>query len=118
MANRTFYPAFSYGFGRVYVEAVGGPWIFLEAGRVVPHVAGGFGLVAGNLTFGPEVGWLDPHAIVCGGGLSNIERLYAEIPLRWTRYVFSDAVRTPLLRARFGDSSGVRGAAWLFPLLP
>ncbi|MCB1632273.1 MAG: ROK family protein [Pseudomonadales bacterium] len=61
---------------------------------------------------------LDPHAIVCGGGLSNIERLYAEIPLRWTRYVFSDAVRTPLLRARFGDSSGVRGAAWLFPLLP
>lgn len=51
-------------FGRVYVEAVGGPWIFLEAGRVVPHVAGGFGLVAGNLTFGPEVGWLDPHAIV------------------------------------------------------
>ncbi len=61
---------------------------------------------------------LDPHAIVLGGGLSNIGRLYVEVPLRWARYVFSDEVRTPLLRARFGDSSGVRGAAWLFPLLP
>ena len=57
----------------------------------------------------------DPHAIVLGGGVSNIDRLYADVPARWQRYVFSDGVDTPLLRNRHGDSSGVRGAAWLWP---
>jgi len=61
---------------------------------------------------------LDPHVIVLGGGLSNIERLYDEVPARWGAQVFSDVVRTVLVPARYGDSSGVRGAAWLFPLLP
>ena len=61
---------------------------------------------------------LDPHVIVLGGGLSNIARLYEEVPARWGAQVFSDAVRTALVPARYGDSSGVRGAAWLFPLLP
>jgi fructokinase/N-acetylglucosamine kinase len=61
---------------------------------------------------------LDPHVIVLGGGLSNITRLYDEVPARWGAQVFSDTVRTALVPARFGDSSGVRGAAWLFPLLP
>ena len=61
---------------------------------------------------------LDPHVIVLGGGLSNIGRLYAEVPARWGAHVFSDTVRTALVPPRFGDSSGVRGAAWLFPLLP
>jgi len=61
---------------------------------------------------------LDPQVIVLGGGLSNIARLYEEVPARWSDYVFSDVVRTRLMPARFGDSSGVRGAAWLFPLLP
>lgn len=56
---------------------------------------------------------LDPDAIVFGGGLSNIERLYANVPQLLTRYVFADAVRTRLLRALHGDSSGVRGAAML-----
>ena len=57
---------------------------------------------------------VDPHAIVLGGGLSNIERLYERVPRLWARYVFSDHVATALLRARHGDSSGVRGAAWLW----
>ena len=57
----------------------------------------------------------DPHAIILGGGLSRIQRLYRDVPARWGRYVFSDAVNTPLLPARHGDSSGVRGAAWLWP---
>ena len=61
---------------------------------------------------------LDPHVIVLGGGLSNIATLYDEVPARWGAQVFSDVVRTALVPARFGDSSGVRGAAWLFPLLP
>jgi fructokinase len=56
---------------------------------------------------------VDPHAIVLGGGLSNIPRLYERVPGLWKPFVFSDRVVTRLLRARFGDSSGVRGAAWL-----
>lgn len=58
---------------------------------------------------------LDPDAIVLGGGLSNMDHLYAEVPRLLTRYVFSDTVATPILRNRHGDSSGVRGAAWLWP---
>jgi len=57
---------------------------------------------------------LDPNVIVLGGGLSNIDRLYANVPRLWTPYVFSDAVATRLVKARHGDSSGVRGAAWLW----
>ncbi len=56
---------------------------------------------------------VDPHAVVLGGGLSNISRLYERVPALWEPFVFSDRVVTMLLRARFGDSSGVRGAAWL-----
>jgi fructokinase len=57
---------------------------------------------------------LNPDAIVLGGGVSNITRLYEQVPQLWTRYVFSDLVSTRLLRAKHGDSSGVRGAAWLW----
>ena len=59
---------------------------------------------------------LDPDAIVLGGGLSNIASLYARVPQLWAEWVFSDRVDTRLLRAKYGDSSGVRGAAWLWPL--
>ena len=58
---------------------------------------------------------LDPDVIVLGGGLSNIERLYANVPARWSPHVFSDRVGTRLVRAMHGDASGVRGAAWLWP---
>jgi len=57
---------------------------------------------------------LDPDVIVLGGGMSNVERLYTEVPRRWARYVFSDHVATRLVRNAHGDSSGVRGAAWLW----
>jgi fructokinase len=57
---------------------------------------------------------LDPDVIVLGGGLSNIERLYADVPRLWLRFVFSDQVATRLARHVHGDSSGVRGAAWLW----
>ncbi|HQT30756.1 MAG TPA: ROK family protein [Thiobacillus sp.] len=57
---------------------------------------------------------LDPDVIVLGGGMSNIARLYDTVPLLWRRYVFSDRVDTRLAPPRFGDSSGVRGAAWLW----
>jgi fructokinase len=58
---------------------------------------------------------LDPDVIVLGGGVSNIARLYREVPLLLGRYVFSDTVDTPIRPARHGDASGVRGAAWLWP---
>lgn len=57
---------------------------------------------------------LDPDAIVLGGGMSNIKQLYKEVPNRWMQYIFSDHVETKLLQAQHGDSSGVRGAAWLW----
>jgi fructokinase len=59
---------------------------------------------------------LDPEKIVLGGGLSNIARLYEQLPALVARYAFSDSIDTPIVRARHGDSSGVRGAAWLWPL--
>ena len=57
---------------------------------------------------------LDPDVIVLGGGMSNIDRLYVDIPTLWGRWVFSERVDTRLVRHRHGDSSGVRGAAWLW----
>ncbi|MCW8923897.1 MAG: ROK family protein, partial [Gammaproteobacteria bacterium] len=57
---------------------------------------------------------LDPDVIVLGGGMGNIQRLYRNVPKLWGDYVFSDAVSTKLLPPEFGDSSGVRGAAWLW----
>ena len=59
---------------------------------------------------------LDPQVIVLGGGLSKLTRLYARVPTLWQRYVFSDRVDTRLVPPLHGDSSGVRGAAWLWPL--
>ena len=56
---------------------------------------------------------LDPDIVVLGGGLSNIDALYAHLPERVAREVFSDTFETPIVRNRHGDSSGVRGAAWL-----
>jgi predicted NBD/HSP70 family sugar kinase len=56
---------------------------------------------------------LDPDVIVLGGGMSNVERLYVSVPKLWQPWVFSDRVDTRLVRYRHGDSSGVRGAAWL-----
>jgi fructokinase len=64
---------------------------------------------------GSIINVLDPHVIVLGGGLSKIDSLYDAVPKRWGVYVFSDRVDTKLVRAKHGDASGVRGAAWLWP---
>jgi fructokinase len=58
---------------------------------------------------------LDPDAIVLGGGLSNMDHLYKALPRLIPTHAFSDVIATPILRNRHGDSSGVRGAAWLWP---
>jgi fructokinase len=59
---------------------------------------------------------LDPDALVLGGGVSNVDEIYTRVPALMREYVFSDTFDTPLLRAAHGDSSGVRGAAMLWPV--
>ena len=58
---------------------------------------------------------LDPDAIVLGGGLSKMDHLYTQLPKLIPAHAFSDVIKTPVLRNKHGDSSGVRGAAWLWP---
>ena len=60
---------------------------------------------------------LDPDVFVFGGGLSKVERIYREVPRLLPKYTFGAEAETPLLQAKYGDSSGVRGAAWLWPNL-
>ena len=56
---------------------------------------------------------IDPEAIILGGGLSNLDFLYQEVPKIWNKWIFSDSINTKLLKSLHGDSSGIRGAAWL-----
>ena len=64
---------------------------------------------------GHLVNVLDPDIIVLGGGLSNLDRLYTNVSPKIAEFAFSDTIATPIMRNRWGDSSGVRGAAWLWP---
>jgi fructokinase len=64
--------------------------------------------------FAALINVLDPDVIVVGGGVSNVARIYTNVPQLWDKWVFSDRVDTRLVPARYGDSSGVRGAAWLW----
>jgi len=63
---------------------------------------------------GQVINILDPDVIVLGGGVSKLDRLYTNVPALWSEFIFSDVVATRLLKHRHGDSSGVRGAAWLW----
>ena len=60
------------------------------------------------------VNTLDPDVLVIGGGMSNVDELYTELPAAVAHYTFSTVFETPIRRAKHGDSSGVRGAAWLW----
>lgn len=107
------------GLGRTYVEAGGRPLTaeqiaaLLAQGdavaqsafdRYVQHLAGALAIV---------VNVFDPEAIVLGGGMSRVAPLYANLRAALPPYIFSDVVHTRILPPRFGDASGVRGAAWL-----
>jgi len=61
------------------------------------------------------INMLDPDVVVIGGGVSKVRHIYQELPKRLSAYVFGGEVSTPILPAKYGDSSGVRGAAWLWP---
>jgi fructokinase len=95
----------------------------LDAAEIASRAASGEAFANASLAryedrmaraLGSIINVLDPDVIVLGGGLSNIDRLYTRVPARWDQYVFSDRVSTRLVRAAHGDSSGVRGAAWLW----
>jgi fructokinase len=57
---------------------------------------------------------LDPDIIVMGGGMSNVDELYADLPPAIADRTFSTVFHTPIVKSLHGDSSGVRGAAWLW----
>ena len=93
-----------------------------SAEQIVSQAAAGDTVAAATLTryerrlaraLAHVVNILDPDVIVLGGGLSNMDRLYDAVPRLWEAWIFSDAVDTRLVRNTHGDSSGVRGAAWL-----
>lgn len=95
----------------------------LEARQIVARAAAGDAACAASLarylsrlarSLSQVINVLDPDVIVLGGGLSQAAVLYEQIPRLWTDYVFSEQVLTRLLPPRFGDASGVRGAAWLW----
>ncbi len=65
-------------------------------------------------SFAHVINIVDSDVIVLGGGMSNVMRLYENVPKLWKRWIFSDCVNTKLMPPNYGDSSGVRGAAWLW----
>ncbi|MBT7954582.1 MAG: ROK family protein [Rhodospirillaceae bacterium] len=108
----SLYPAKSYQAGKLTAmeiaelasnnEAVAGMAIDTYAGRVARALAS-------------VINVLDPEVVVLGGGLSNIDTLYDLVPTLWQQWAFSDEISTKLVKNQHGDSSGVRGAAWLWP---
>ncbi|WP_045224283.1 ROK family protein [Methyloterricola oryzae] len=99
----------------------------LEAKDIVQRAASGDAACAASIALYEErlaralahvINLLDPEVIVLGGGLSNCERLYRNLPTHLAALVFSDRVDTRIVPPRFGDSSGVRGAAWLWESSP
>jgi len=95
----------------------------VDAAEVVARAAAGEPAAAACLAryeerlaraLGSVINVIDPDVIVLGGGLSNIDRLYSNVPALWPPFVFSDRVGTRLVKAAHGDASGVRGAAWLW----
>ncbi|MFQ5984954.1 MAG: ROK family protein [Alphaproteobacteria bacterium] len=109
------------GFARDYREAGGDA---LEPAEIVARADAGEALARDALAryedrlaraLASVINVLDPDIVVLAGGMSNVDRVYERVPVLWDAYVFSDRVDTRLVRAKFGASSGVRGAAWLWP---
>jgi fructokinase len=108
------------GLARDHRQATG---TALDAETIAAHAAAGDARCRATLARYEErmaralasvINVLDPDVIVLGGGLSNLEQLYAGVPRLWGAWVFSDRVDTPLRPPRHGAASGVRGAAWLW----
>jgi fructokinase len=110
-------PALARDFARAGGEPIDAPVIVARAASGDPQAAACVDRYADRLAraLASVINIVDPDVIVLGGGLSNAELLYATVSSRWGAHVFSDSVTTRLVRARHGDASGVRGAAWLWP---
>jgi fructokinase len=95
-----------------------GPEIFARASAGEPSAAAALARYEHRLarSLAMIVNLLDPDVIVLGGGLSQIERLYKNVPPLIREYVFGKEADTPILPPKHGDSSGIRGAAWLWPV--
>ncbi|MBF0624787.1 MAG: ROK family protein [Magnetococcales bacterium] len=109
------------GLARRYADQYGGT---LTGREIVALAEGGDARAAAYLdlyedrlarALGVVINLVDPHCIVLGGGVSNLARLYSNIPPRLAKYVYAGDSVTPVVKAVHGDSSGVRGAAWLWP---
>ena len=109
------------GLSRSYEAAAGD---FIQAHEVAELAAQGDAVAEACMaryerrmakSLGMVISILDPEVIVLGGGVSNIKRLYDNVPRLWGEFAFSDQLSTSLVQAEHGDSSGVRGAAWLWP---
>jgi fructokinase len=106
-------PAFSkdagFATGQATMDAVnsGDPAAMAALDRYVDRLGRAFAMICDVI---------DPDVIVLGGGMSNVEALYDRLPIAIARHVFSDVFETPVRKAKHGDSSGVRGAVWLWPL--
>ncbi len=106
------YPAKSYQAGSLSAEEIAKLAANNEAvaGMAIEKYAGRLARALASV-----INVLDPEVIVLGGGLSNIDQLYKQVPTLWQRWAFSDEISTKLVKNQHGDSSGVRGAAWLWP---
>lgn len=108
------------GFKNDYVRVTGQDHsthdIIKDAGEGKPEALAALHRYADRLarSLGHIVNILDPDVIVLGGGMSNVTQLYDLVPKMWEKYVFTDRCDTPIVPPRHGDSSGVRGAAWLW----
>lgn len=108
-------PGLAADYGRATRESIQGEQVVARAAQGEPAATAALERYEHRMARGlaSVINVIDPDVIVLGGGLSNIDRLYENVPMLWRRWVFSDRVDTPLVRAKHGDSSGVRGAAWL-----
>lgn len=111
------------GLSKTY-QSLGGDASF-EAKQIAsltddPIATQALNLYAGQLArgLGVIISILDPEVIIIGGGVSQIDQLYDLVPALWHDWAFTDHVETKLVKAAHGDSSGVRGAAWLWPQTP
>lgn len=109
-------PSFARDHAQVTGEAVPPADIVRRAGQGDPAASASMRRYEDRLAraLATVINLLDPDAIVLGGGMSNVRSLYTNVPALLPKYVFSDTVRTKLVPPVHGDSSGVRGAAWLW----
>jgi len=110
-------PAFAADYREATGEALAPPQIAARAEAGEPAARAALDRYVDRLARGLAVvcDIVDPDVIVLGGGMSNVEALYRELPPRLAAHIFSDVCLTRIEKARFGDSSGVFGAAWLWP---